>query len=66
MDLAEVYILLNNAVHAAGTQKAFAERAGITATYLHDVLNGRRDPGPKILKALSLRKVTRYERIKTE
>lgn len=35
--------------------------AGISAGYLSDVTLGRRAPGPKILTALGLRRVVRYE-----
>lgn len=38
------------------TQKEFADSLHITQQYLSDVLKGRRDPGPRILKALGLRK----------
>lgn len=45
---------LRAAVHEAGSQKACAEKFGISQMYLSDVLNGRRSPGEKILDALGL------------
>lgn len=55
---------LRGAVARAGSQAAFAAKIGISATYLSDVLNARRDPGETILAALGLARVTRYRRIK--
>ena len=61
--LAQLYADLRSAVHAAGDQKAFADLHGISPQYVSDVLNARKDPGPAILRALGLRKITAYERI---
>ena len=44
----------------AGSQAALAQQLGITPTYLSEVLGGRREPGPKFLRALGLRRVTVY------
>ena len=33
---------------------------GVSASYLSDVVNSRREPGDKILAGLGLRKVVRY------
>ena len=43
---------------------AFATRAGVSRQYVYDVRRGNRAPGPKILRALGLRKTWRYERLK--
>lgn len=43
---------LRQRVRQAGTQKAFAASCGITQQYLSDVLSGRREPGPKLYRAL--------------
>lgn len=40
-----------------GTQSAFARRIGISASYLHDVLNGRRQPNEKIISDLGLTEI---------
>jgi transcriptional regulator with XRE-family HTH domain len=42
------------------TQRAVARRYGISAQYLSDVMQGRRAPGEKLLKALGLRKRISY------
>jgi hypothetical protein len=42
------------------TDSALAKQLGLSAQYLCDVLLGRREPGPKMLKALGLRKEVRY------
>lgn len=52
---------LRAAVQAAGSQKAYAERIGVSQTYLSDVLNGSRAPGEKILTALQLEAVVMYQ-----
>ena len=39
-----------------GTQAKAAASIGITAVYFGDLLRGRRAPGPRVLKALGLRK----------
>jgi len=44
------------------TQAALAEELGIKPAYLSDILNFRRDPGPKVLRALGLTKIVTYQR----
>lgn len=51
---------LRVAVAAAGSQKAYAERIGVSQTYLSDVLIGNRTPGQKILDALGLEALLMY------
>lgn len=46
--------MLRDAVREAGTQKAWAERAGVSEVYVSDVLRKRRPPGDAILRALGL------------
>jgi DNA-binding transcriptional regulator YdaS (Cro superfamily) len=48
-------------VDKAGSQVGAAKSLGVSASYLNDVIHARRAPGPKLLKALKLRSVTRYE-----
>ena len=43
-----------------GTQKAAAERMGVSQQYLSDVLNENREPGALILDALGLERVVSY------
>ena len=49
-----------------GSQQAAAKRFGISGAYLSDVLNGRREPGKKLLNALGYRRVVVYEQIKVK
>ena len=58
--LLDVFVQMRAACKAAGGQAAWSERHGISPAYVSDVLNSRREPGPKILAALGLRKVVRY------
>lgn len=60
LDSVEVCRRLSAACKMAGSQKAFAEKHGISPAYLCDVLNARREPGPSILDALGLVRVVRY------
>lgn len=45
-----------------GTQKALADKLGISDAYLSDVLNGRKEPGAAILDPLDLERVVTYRR----
>lgn len=53
---------LRIAVLTAGSQKAFAARHGISPAYINDVLQGRREPGEKILAAIGFERVVTYRR----
>lgn len=46
---------INGLVMRAGSLRALARTWDISAPYLSDVLLGKRNPGPKILKHLGLR-----------
>ena len=43
------------------TQAAVAKSLDVSPAYLSDVLAGRREPGPKLLRALGLERRTVYE-----
>jgi hypothetical protein len=60
MDEIDVKRMLREAVRAAGSQKAWAERHGIAQSYVSDVLRGERELGKQFLVALGVRRVTRY------
>lgn len=60
MDKSDVIRLLEEEVKRLGSQRALADRLGVTPAYLGDVLRGRRDPGPAILEALGLEKDVIY------
>lgn len=53
---ADLVGLLRQRAKRAGSQQALAETLGVTPAYLSDVLGGRREPGPKILEGLKLRR----------
>lgn len=63
LGLKHVYEMIEAACEAAGSQKAWAERHGLSSGTVGDVLHTRRDPGPKLLRALGLRRVTRYVKV---
>ncbi len=53
--LTDVYRLLRKACERAGGQAAWARQHQISETYVCDVMQARRSPGPSVLKALGLR-----------
>lgn len=63
MTEAQVRALLAEHSEAAGSQKILAPVIGVSTTYLSDVINGRRRPGPAVLAYLDLREVVTYEPI---
>ena len=54
---------LRKRLDKAGTQTALAKELGISKPYLSDILKGKRDPGPKVLAQLGIRRVVTFERI---
>lgn len=46
----------------AKPQKVWANAHNISESYFSDVLNGRRDPGDKILDAIGFEKVVTYRK----
>jgi len=51
---------LSQAIRDAGSQRAFAVRAGISQANLNDILHGRRAMGERVLAALDLRRIERF------
>jgi hypothetical protein len=51
--------LLLKAAERAGSQKALAAQIPCSEPYIAMVLNGHREPGPKVLEFLGLERVTR-------
>lgn len=62
MTLDSVIAMLRRECAAAGSQKAYAAKIGVSLAHINDVLRGRREPGPSILNALGLEKVVDYRR----
>ncbi len=61
MTIDRVRELLRQACETAGSQSAWAQAHEMTGAYVSDVINGRREPGPKVLRALGLSRVTCYK-----
>ena len=51
-------------VNKMSTQKALAEKIGISEQYLTDILKGRREMGPRVIAFLGYEKVDAYRAIK--
>jgi len=43
-----------------------ATEIGVTAPYIHDIINGRRTAGPKVLKYLGLRRIEQPKKVRYE
>lgn len=56
----EIRARLSLAVREAGSQRAFATQAGVSACYVNDVIHGRRAPGARMLAALDVQRIERY------
>jgi DNA-binding phage protein len=52
---------LRKEITKAGSQLEWARRAGVNRTTLNQVLNGRKNPTPDILRALNVRTVVIYQ-----
>ncbi len=63
MTESEVVALVRIAIAKAGSIRALGRQWGVTPSYLCDLRDGRRAPGPKILDQLGLKrvKVVTYE-----
>jgi len=55
--------VLQGRVRQDGSQKATAQRLGISEQYLCDVLKRRREPGYKLLRSMGFRRICVYEKI---
>lgn len=52
-----VRALVDREVQRAGSRRQLALEWGVSPAMISDLMNGRRGPGPKILKHLKLRRV---------
>lgn len=59
----DVRELLREEVNKAGNAMLYAKIAGCAPTYVGDVLRGKSEPGPRIMKALGLERVVTYRRV---
>ncbi len=62
-NLSDIFLALSSACEQAGGQTAWAEKNGVSPTYVSLVLNAKINPGPLILSALGYRKQTSYEKV---
>lgn len=60
MDEKQFRAFLLNEIEKAGSQKNWAEKHRVSPQYVHDLINGRRLPGKKILDALRLQRLVCY------
>jgi len=51
---------------AKASQVAVARELGVSPAYISDILQLRREPGPKVLDALGLEREVRYRRKNTK
>ena len=58
----EVIARLKGSIARERTQRAWADKHGISPSYVSDVLKRRRDPGAMILTALGLESFTIYRK----
>ena len=56
----DVIALIQELVEKEGTQSAAAAKLGIVASYMSDLLKGKRDPGPEVLNFFGLEKKIVY------
>jgi len=54
---------LRGEIAAAGTQKGWADRAGVSPQIVNDVLRGRRPIGDRMARALGYSRVVLFERL---
>lgn len=66
IDQPALLALLRAEVQASGGQAGFARRADVSQAYVADLLAGKRSPGPKILRAMGLERVTMYRPVSGE
>lgn len=66
LTLHDVIKMIRGEAEKVGLQKDLAKKFGVSAQYISDILNGRREPGDAILKPLGLRRVITYEWIKNQ
>jgi hypothetical protein len=64
LDSLDVFKRLRAACAAAGGQAAWAARHELSAAYVSEALNGTREPGPRILAALGLKKVVKFAEVR--
>lgn len=62
MTEADVLGLIKREVEKAGSVASWARHVGISPSYVHDVLCGRRQAGSKVLEAVQVERSISYRR----
>jgi DNA-binding transcriptional regulator YdaS (Cro superfamily) len=60
----DVRAMLRRACKDAGSQSAWADLHNLSAAYVSDVINGRRDPGDAICSALEIKAELSFRKVK--
>lgn len=58
----QVVKIIRQSIEASGGLREQARRWGVSAAYLSDIMNGRRNPGKKILSHLGLEPTVKITR----
>ncbi len=58
----DILVLIITLVAQEGSQSAAARKIGISATYLGDILDGSKEPGPAVLKFLGIEREVIYRK----
>jgi hypothetical protein len=61
MDRAHVVTSLRIAIERAGSVRSWAKTNSFAESYVRVMLKGHKEPSERVLKALGLRRVERYE-----
>jgi transcriptional regulator with XRE-family HTH domain len=59
--IAHIRLIINE--RHGGLQSDFAQNNKISSAYINDILQGRREPGQKVLDAIGFEKVVTYQKI---
>ncbi|NGZ03330.1 MAG: hypothetical protein CV090_09800 [Nitrospira sp. WS238] len=62
--LDQVLAMIREECAQAGSQYQWATKHKLSPAYVSDVIKGRRNPGPAVLKALKLEAVTQYREVR--
>lgn len=62
--LDQVLDMLREECAQVGSQYQWATKYKLSPAYVSDVLKGRRNPGPSVLKALKLEAITQYREVR--
>jgi hypothetical protein len=64
--LDDLLAILSEECGSAGNATAWARGRGLSGSYVRDVLNGQRRPGPAMLAPLGLERIIVYRKISKE